>query len=100
MTVHQLKVTLTYIDPPIWRRFHVRSRTSLAELHLILQLTMGWEDCHSHAFGVPRQRRWRKARLETMKEAEEASVTLDQLGGYNRNLWIEVGVRSVAYPPV
>jgi hypothetical protein len=20
--------------------------------------------------------------------------------GYNRNLWIEVGVRSVAYPPV
>ena len=63
MTVHQLKVTLLYIDPPIWRRLQVRSRTSLAELHLILQWTMGWEDCHRHAFGVPRQRRWRRAVL-------------------------------------
>jgi hypothetical protein len=88
VTVHQLKVTLTYIDPPIWRRFQVRSRTSLAELHLILQWTMGWEDCHSHAFGVPRQRRWRKARLETMKEAEEASVTLDQLGVGGRLIYV------------
>lgn len=80
MTVHQLKVALLYVDPPVWRRLQVRSRTSLAELHRILQWTMGWEDHHRHAFGVPRQRRWRKARLEGVKEAEEADVTLDQLG--------------------
>lgn len=41
---------------------------------------MGWEDCHPHAFGVPRQRRWRKARLEPVKGAEEPDVTLDQVG--------------------
>jgi Plasmid pRiA4b ORF-3-like protein len=80
VTVHRLKVTLLYVDPPIWRRIQVRSRTSLAELHLILQWTMGWEDCHRHGFGVPRQRRWRKARLEPVREAEEAEATLDQFG--------------------
>lgn len=80
MTIHQLRITLLYIAPPIWRRIEVRSRTSLAELHLIVQWTMGWEDCHPHAFGVPRQRRWRKTRLEPVKLAEEADVTLDQVG--------------------
>jgi hypothetical protein len=51
-TVHQLKVTLSGIRPPIWRRIQVPSDVTLARLHSIIQVTMGWIDCHLHQFDV------------------------------------------------
>lgn len=48
--VYQLKVVLAGIRPQIWRRIQVGSRTSLAQLHQILQWVMGWEDYHLHRF--------------------------------------------------
>lgn len=38
----QIKVTLDYIEPPIWRRLVVPLTTTLSELHHILQAAMGW----------------------------------------------------------
>jgi Plasmid pRiA4b ORF-3-like protein len=49
-TIYQLKVTLSDTDPPIWRRLLVSSDTTLATLHRILQVAMGWEDYHLHQF--------------------------------------------------
>src|SRR5712691_5385139 len=51
-SVHQLKVTLTRIRPPIWRRLLVPSDVTLARLHRILQIAMGWQDYHLHQFEV------------------------------------------------
>jgi hypothetical protein len=48
----QLKVTLKYIRPPIWRRIEVPGDVTLDELHLILQATMGWTNSHLHQFKV------------------------------------------------
>ena len=51
-SVHQLKVTLQGIRPPIWRRLRVPSDATLAALHGVLQAAMGWEDSHLHRFRV------------------------------------------------
>ena len=51
-SVYQIKVSLSYINPPVWRRFIVRSSTELDELHLILQTVMGWTNSHLHHFMV------------------------------------------------
>ncbi|MDP9365782.1 MAG: plasmid pRiA4b ORF-3 family protein [Chloroflexota bacterium] len=51
-SIHQLKVTLAGIRPPIWRRLRVPSDVTLATLHGILQAAMGWEDSHLHRFRV------------------------------------------------
>ena len=51
-TLFRLKVTLLHTRPPIWRRLLVRGDTTLAQLHQILQVAMGWYDCHLHTFEV------------------------------------------------
>jgi hypothetical protein len=50
VAVYQIKVTLRDSQPPIWRRIQVSSDITLAKLHGILQLVMGWEDTHLHQF--------------------------------------------------
>ncbi len=48
--IYQLKITLRDSKPPIWRRIQVQSNTTLPQLHQIIQITMGWWDCHLHQF--------------------------------------------------
>jgi hypothetical protein len=50
--VYQLKVTLRNIHPLIWRRIQVWENVTLAQLHRVLQMAMGWEDCHLHEFQI------------------------------------------------
>lgn len=53
--LYQLKVTLQDIQPPIWRRVQLWEDSTLAQLHTILQIVMGWEDCHLHQFEIGRR---------------------------------------------
>lgn len=46
----QLKIALKYIRPPIWRRFIVPDNFTLGQLHNVIQVTMGWYNCHLHMF--------------------------------------------------
>lgn len=48
--IHQLKITLKWTNPEIWRRIIVPSRTKLDTLHDIIQSAMGWYSCHLHQF--------------------------------------------------
>jgi hypothetical protein len=50
--IYQLKITLKYVRPPIWRRVQVSGDITLAELHIILQAAMGWYNSHLHQFRV------------------------------------------------
>ncbi|MHC4402546.1 MAG: IS1096 element passenger TnpR family protein [Planctomycetota bacterium] len=51
LPIYQVKITLQYIKPPIWRRVQTND-CSLDELHDIIQVCMGWEDEHMHAFVI------------------------------------------------
>lgn len=50
LTVHQLKVTLRGVRPPVWRRIAVDSDTPLSELAELLEAAMGWFGGHLHSF--------------------------------------------------
>lgn len=50
--IYQLKIVLIGISPMIWRRLLVRSSTTIAELHQIIQIAMGWEDEHLNRFHI------------------------------------------------
>lgn len=48
--VYQIKVTLLWTKPSIWRRLLVPSSMILEQLHDVLQAAMGWDDQHMHEF--------------------------------------------------
>lgn len=49
-SIHELEISLCEIEPRIWRRCAVRSNCTLAKLHDIIQVVMGWMDSHLHQF--------------------------------------------------
>ncbi len=53
--IYVLEITLHDIEPRIWRRVVVRHNHSLAVLHDISQIVMGWKDCHLHEFDIDSQ---------------------------------------------
>ncbi|MDQ6748497.1 MAG: plasmid pRiA4b ORF-3 family protein, partial [Candidatus Dormibacteraeota bacterium] len=74
-TIHQLRITLAEITPPVWRRLHVRSDTTLAQLHSQLQVTMGWQNYHLHAFEVG----WERFGSGDRGDGDEAAITLGEV---------------------
>ena len=50
--IYQIKLHLDGVSPMVWRRLLVRDDTSIAVLHGIFQLVMGWENLHLHCFVI------------------------------------------------
>ncbi|WP_141735634.1 plasmid pRiA4b ORF-3 family protein [Oligoflexus tunisiensis] len=47
-----LHISLSDIEPQIWRRLQVSDAINLHELHLIIQGAFGWKNSHLHSFIV------------------------------------------------
>jgi hypothetical protein len=54
--IYQIKVTLLYTRPPIWRGLLVPAGLTLEVLHDVLQVAMGWDDSHLHDFRIGQKR--------------------------------------------
>jgi hypothetical protein len=86
--IYQFKVTLKESHPPIWRRIQVPDCT-LGELHEVLQVVMGWEDCHLHQFIVrgeyygpldPEDLHW------GMEKKDEEEISISQIARTGRKV--------------
>jgi hypothetical protein len=57
--IYEFKVTLLDTKPAIWRRIQVPETYTFWDLHVAIQDSMGWLDCHLHAFRFGKGRpRW------------------------------------------
>jgi hypothetical protein len=54
--VFRIYVRLEVIVTPIWRRIELSRQSTLDQVHRILQVAMGWENCHLHEFTVDGKR--------------------------------------------
>ena len=52
MRAYKLRVTLLDTHIPIWREIVVPVDITFDELHVILQYTMGWHNCHLYEFKI------------------------------------------------
>ncbi len=49
--VHQVLVTLAEVaEPPVWRRLLIPAAMPLSRFHDVIQVAMGWQNCHLHSF--------------------------------------------------
>jgi len=70
-SIYHLRITLRDIKPAIWRRVAVPSDLTLGELHEIVQIAMGWCDCHLHQFML-NDKTLKKSREEIARMARHA----------------------------
>ena len=63
--VYRLKISLDDIEPEIWREVQVNGNIYLDDLHEMIQIVMGWENCHlfefskdGERFGIPDPDGW------------------------------------------
>lgn len=49
-SIYQLYLWIKDVTPLIWRRFLINSETTLADLHHMIQISMGWSDTYLHQF--------------------------------------------------
>jgi len=52
MNQYRLKIALRGDSPMIQRRILVTGKTSLADLHHIIQIAMGWDNDYLHSFHI------------------------------------------------
>jgi len=55
--IARLKITLDHVKPPVVRRVEVPADIRLDDLHLVIQIVMGWENYHLYEFRT-RGGRW------------------------------------------
>ena len=48
----ELKISLLHTSPLVWRKVLVHDFIELEELNLLIQICMGWENCHLHDFVI------------------------------------------------
>ncbi|MFG2044005.1 plasmid pRiA4b ORF-3 family protein [Dactylosporangium sp. NPDC048998] len=56
LKVYQLKIVLSDVRPPVWRRLRVPAAIPLDVLHLALQVAFDWDGDHLHTFETDRHR--------------------------------------------
>ena len=54
--IYQLHIELRDLKPAIWRRVLVPQSVTLAKLHQVIQIAMGWTNSHLHEFTIGRIR--------------------------------------------
>jgi hypothetical protein len=75
----ELEIELEFIEPSIWRRIAVPDNYSLADLHHVIQTTMGWHDCHLHCFEVNGGKYTLSSQSPDMDMEDEGTVRLADL---------------------
>src|SRR5579859_5236078 len=68
---YQLNIWLKHISPMIWRRVLVRSDSTIADLHAVIQIAFGWSDDHLHQF-IIRGKHYGVGRLGGLSFREDA----------------------------
>lgn len=79
-SAYALHVALLGTKPVVWRRLELSSESTLRDLHLALQLSLGWTDAQAHFFsvGVPDEEH---APIGSPSDAEElGSDLVDEAG--------------------
>ena len=78
MSLYELRMQVKDIEPPVWRELRLRGDTTLAELHEVLQVAMGWTNSHLYLFHAG-GKKYGEPDPEWEKVQDSARTTLEDL---------------------
>jgi hypothetical protein len=52
----QIKILLDDTKPPVWRRVLIPNNMTLHDLHLVIQASFNWYNCHLYGFDLPERK--------------------------------------------
>lgn len=78
-SIYQLKITLKGVQPPIWRRLLIASTDTLEDVHIAIQIVMGWTNSHLHEFAKGRDRYGIPDEEFSSDVRDETDCRLDQI---------------------
>jgi hypothetical protein len=68
--VFQFRITLAEVEPTVWRRILVPGSYTFWDLHVAIQDSMGWLDCHLHLFKIKRPHKHKPTEIGIWFETE------------------------------
>jgi len=82
--IYSIKITLKGAKPPIWRRVYIPSDITLAQLHDVIQIAMGWQNYHFHEFEIHGERFTQQEMMDEewdigRRKADETKVKLNKV---------------------
>ena len=75
----RIRISLVDVSPQVWRRVEVPLETTLGELHLVVQVVMGWWDYHLYVFQVGSERYGRPSPEDYDEISDDNVVSLESL---------------------
>ena len=75
----RLKISLADVSPEVSRRVEAPLTTTLGELHLVIQIVMGWWDYHLYEFQVGEERYGRPSPEDYTEVTDDNTVSLGSL---------------------
>lgn len=79
--IYQLRIALTEITPPVWRRVLVPGGYTLDRVHRVIQYAMGWQDLHLHSFDIGGQQYGEPDPVGELAVLDELETRLDAVAG-------------------
>ncbi|WP_419554353.1 plasmid pRiA4b ORF-3 family protein [Candidatus Poriferisodalis sp.] len=79
MPLFDLLITLDGAHVQVDRRVLVPGQATLGDLHVVIQLAMGWQDCHLHAFTDRSGTTYGDTTLSDLDFAEESKVRVSEV---------------------
>jgi hypothetical protein len=77
---YTFQITLLGVTPPVWRLVAAPGRLTLAQLHEVIQLAMGWQRAHPYRFDIASRNYEEKPRANWPSDTvDPRGVTLDEL---------------------
>jgi len=79
--IYVLKITLADVSPPVWRRVAVPAAYTLDRVHRVIQLAMGWQQCHLHSFDIGGVQYGQPDPDDVLDVRDELEARLDSVAG-------------------
>lgn len=79
--IYQLRIALSEVTPPVWRRVLVPGGYTLDRVHRLIQYAMGWQDFHLHSFEIDDRQYGEPDVVNELAMRDELDARLDAVAG-------------------